>query len=159
MFKSAMASWSKSDLKDLVAYFEEALGWEFNVEEFDDRFKMQKYVYFAREYGLDVPYEYNIYRHGPYSPALAEDYYEISGTGDADRGAGMFDSDSFERLVKDRGNDWLEIAATIQQMERNFKAFKPPKDTPEKIIKRVANMKEEPEEKVKHIYEELHDAL
>lgn len=154
-----MTSWSTSDLNDLVAYFEEALDWEFDVEEFKDRFRMQKYVYFAREYGLDVPYEYNIYRHGPYSPQLAEDYYEINGEGDSKKGSASWDTDSFEQFVRNREDDWLEVAATIRKMERNFQVFKPSKDKTSEIIKRVSNMKEIPEERVRHIYEELHDAL
>lgn len=154
-----MTSWSASDLEDLVAYFEDVLNWEFNLDEFDDRFRLQKYVYFARAFGLDVPYEYNIYRYGPYSPTLAEDYYEISSGGNSNRVFENFDAKEFEELVNNRENDWLEIAATIHKMERNFETFKSSKDTTDKIIKRVSNMKEAPEEKVRHIYEELHDTL
>lgn len=153
-----MTSWSESDLEDLVAYFEEALDWEFNVDEFDDRLKMQKLVYFARECGLDAPYNYNIYRHGPYSPALAEDYYEISGSGNRRGGASKIDTTRFEEVVEDRGNEWLEIAATIDKIERKFER-KGVTNVRSEVIERVSNMKEKSEDRVETIYEDLSESL
>lgn len=153
-----MTSWSESDLEDLVAYFEESLGWEFNVDEFDDRLKMQKLVYFARECGLDVPYNYNIYRHGPYSPALAEDYYEISDSGNRRVGASEIDTATFEELVEGRGNEWLEIAATIHKIERKFER-KGVTNVRSEVIERVSNMKEKSEDRVETIYEDLSESL
>lgn len=158
-YASNMASWSFSDLKDTIAYFEEALNWDFDIDDFDDRFRLQKYIYFANECGLDAPYEYNIYRYGPYSPGLAEDYYEISGTGDSNRGREKLDAASFEELVKNRDSDWLEIAATIHKMKRNFETFKTSSDTTTEIIHRVSNMKETKEEEVRRVYRELNNAL
>ena len=153
-----MTPWSESDLKDLIAYFEETLDWEFDVDEFDDRLKLQKLVYFARECGLDAPYNYNIYRYGPYSPSLAEDYYEIASRGNRRVGAAGLDTSKFEEIVGNRGNRWLEIAATIHKIKRKFERTKS-SDVRTKVIKRVSNMKEEPEDRVASIYDELVEPL
>lgn len=108
-----MSSWSEVDLRDLIPTFEAALDWEFDVHQFDDRLKMQKLVYFAKNHGLDAPYEYNLYRYGPYSPSLARDYYEIWRPGDACRGADLLDTKSFVNILPSSENSELEIAATI----------------------------------------------
>ncbi len=49
----------------------------FNPENPTHRMKLQKYVFIAKFLGLNVPYEYNMYMHGPYSRKLAEDYYKL----------------------------------------------------------------------------------
>lgn len=153
-----MTTWSDSDLEDLVAYFEDVLDWEFDVNDFDDRFRMQKFVYFARECGLSIPYEYNIYRYGPYSPALAKDYYELSGTGNPAAIDDTIDKDLFEELVRNRDNGWLEVAATIHKLRPKLEIISSG-DTRSEVIERVSNMKEEPEEHVAEVYEELDSLL
>lgn len=154
-----MGTWSNSDLDDLCAYFEEALDWEFDVEEFDDRLKMQKLVYFAREFGLDVPYNYNIYRYGPYSPSLADDYYNLSNSGSPKEGAKGIATTEFEELVNNRENGWLEVAATIHKIRGRFEGMGPDEDVRRKVVKRVSNMKEKPEDEVDSIYSDLENSL
>lgn len=42
-----------------------------------NRLKLQKYVYLAQTYlDNEFGYEYNMYNNGPYSPELANHYYE-----------------------------------------------------------------------------------
>ncbi len=47
-------------------------------EHFNNRLKIQKYVYLVKYYGLDMNYDYNTYLHGPYSQQLAWDYYSLA---------------------------------------------------------------------------------
>ncbi|MGC9108605.1 MAG: hypothetical protein ACP5IE_10520, partial [Infirmifilum sp.] len=45
---------------------------------FDDRLRLQKYVFIMEKLNLDLGYSFNMYLRGPYSPALAIDYYNYS---------------------------------------------------------------------------------
>ena len=88
---------------------------------FENRLKLQKYVYIAQRWGLELPYTHSMYLYGPYSRTLTDDYYEIAENPDLYDGAPRdlppeFDREGFLRSVE---NDqrWLEIAATL--IERN----------------------------------------
>ena len=61
-------------LRAFVSFLEKELGCEFKFHEsFEDRLKIQKYVYLADRYGLKSGYDFDMYLHGPYSTQLAED--------------------------------------------------------------------------------------
>ncbi|MGC9107083.1 MAG: hypothetical protein ACP5IE_02690 [Infirmifilum sp.] len=45
---------------------------------FDDRLRLQKYVFIMEKLNLNLGYSFNQYLRGPYSPALAMDYYNNS---------------------------------------------------------------------------------
>src|SRR5438093_6033861 len=48
---------------------------------FSERLILQKTVYLLKEgFGIPLPYEFNWYVHGPYSPRLARDAYELAQT-------------------------------------------------------------------------------
>jgi len=42
----------------------------FDIDQFDDRLRLQKIVFLARKLGHDLGYSYNWYARGPYSPSL-----------------------------------------------------------------------------------------
>jgi uncharacterized protein YwgA len=42
---------------------------------FKTRFILQKTAYISKSIGIDLPYSFNLYIHGPYCPALALEYY------------------------------------------------------------------------------------
>lgn len=48
----------------------------------DARVKIQKIVYFLKQLGFGFDYEFDQYYHGPYSQALANDYYTLAGLGE-----------------------------------------------------------------------------
>jgi len=52
------------------------LGIEADLDSHDSRLQMQKSIYLAQAAGLDLGYRFNWYVRGPYSPNLADDYYE-----------------------------------------------------------------------------------
>lgn len=94
-----------------------------NENGFINRLKLQKYVYLAQTtMHNNFGYEYNIYRNGPYSPSLANYYYEeldlsrIS-SDVKDNNWNKEDNKNFAvkflTLFKDKEPEWLEVAATL----------------------------------------------
>ena len=88
---------------------------------FINRLKLQKYVFFAQtSLRNNFGYEYDIYRNGPYSPGLANFYYE-----ELDPNRITFDvkgkkwindkvfAERFLTLFRNKEPDWLEVAATL----------------------------------------------
>ena len=85
-----------------------------------NRLKLQKYVYLAQtSLKNNFGYEYNMYNNGPYSPELANYYYEKMGsgkflnTGAHGRTIDNAFSARFMELFKDKDANWLEVAATL----------------------------------------------
>lgn len=88
---------------------------------FINRLKLQKYVFLAQtSLRNDFGYKYDIYRNGPYSPELANYYYEEFDpkriTSDINEKKWTDDSvftDRFLTLFKDKEPEWLEVATTL----------------------------------------------
>ena len=86
-----------------------------------NRLKLQKYVYLAQtSLKNNFGYEYNIYNNGPYSPELANYYYEKmdlqAAALDLNKTEWTFDNDFSQRfleLFKDKDVNWLEVATTL----------------------------------------------
>jgi uncharacterized protein YwgA len=99
-------------LAAFISFLKKELGYEFKIhEKFEDRLKLQKYVFIADHFGLNSGYDFSMYVRGPYSPELAEDYYrrlDVESTLPPE-----FRSQDFINLVKDKDVKWLEIAATV----------------------------------------------
>ena len=117
-------------LEGFMAYLEMNRLVEFdtkNEDEYDFRSanRLQWYVLLAKRFGLDMDYEYDMYFDGPQSRALMSDYtkYMESHVGRLDgkmvtaqvviRLSKSFQSEEFLDFVKDRDDDWLEIATTL----------------------------------------------
>jgi uncharacterized protein YwgA len=83
---------------------------DFDPEDFDSRLRLQKYVFIARKFGLNLGYNFSMYIRGPYSPDLADDYYSLPSETEP---LPEFDKEGFLNLVKDKDSDWLEASATI----------------------------------------------
>jgi len=107
---------------------------EFRISEFDNRIRLQKYVFFALLFGVRLKkYNFSLYLRGPYSSELADDYYDL------EKQNPQFENinplvlpENFVSLVKDRRTSWLEIASTMTYFinkekytkEETFKALK-----------------------------------
>ena len=86
-----------------------------------NRLKLQKYVYLAQTYlNNDFGYEFSIYNNGPYSPELANYYYEKLDTSGIDADIIKKDwklNSSFTKrfldLFKDKELEWLIITSTL----------------------------------------------
>lgn len=49
-----------------------------NISTLNNRIKCQKMIYLSSRLGISPRYFFNLYIHGPYSPDLASDLYELS---------------------------------------------------------------------------------
>ena len=86
-----------------------------------NRLKLQKYVYLAQTcLKNDLGFEYSMYNNGPYSPELANYYYEKIdvNTMSVDVKSGNWNYDKiftakFLELFGDKEPQWLEVASTI----------------------------------------------
>jgi uncharacterized protein YwgA len=86
-----------------------------------NRLKSQKYVYLAQTcLKKDFGYEFSIYNNGPYSPELANYYYENMDidriTNDIKEKNWNWDSDFTKRfltLFKEKELEWLIISSTL----------------------------------------------
>ncbi len=92
----------------------------FNLDSFDNRLKLQKFVFILRSQGIDFGYEFNLYLRGPYSLDLTRDAFHIDNWNNIQKV--RFDHDTQEsdfQQILDKLEpykndvDWLEIAATL----------------------------------------------
>ncbi len=62
---------------NLIFAVSKALGRKLNRSRFNDRLMMQKGCYILNSWGYGPFYNFSLYIRGPYSPELADDYYEM----------------------------------------------------------------------------------
>ena len=121
----------------------------FGDKGFETRFKVQKYAYLARRCGLEHAYKYNMYRHGPYSPGLAQVYYDMTKHPEPDEALpDSFDKKRFLHIAKGKSNPWLEIATTLLDQRPDL--------TRAELVEHVAIIKNRhSEEYIKSVLDEL----
>lgn len=100
-------------LAGFIRWLEERGLFRFDVSSFNSRLRVQKYVFIARFFGLDLGYNFSLYIRGPYSPDLARDYYRIDVGAVEPWVPRGFRSKEFLDLVGGRDERWLELASTI----------------------------------------------
>lgn len=109
-----------------------ALGITPEIDDVGARKTIQKAVYLAQRHALDLGYRYGWYKMGPYSPSLAEDYYELA------RSRAVGEKTNGHRLPEKRAQalhalrslfkppsgfqfsqeDWLELLASADYLRR-----------------------------------------
>lgn len=77
------------------------------------KIRIQKFVFLAKYFGWNNSYSYNLYRHGPYSPVLADDYYSKDLFEYTPLKINDFNFDSFKSFIKGKTIQYLESATTI----------------------------------------------
>ncbi|RLI89817.1 MAG: hypothetical protein DRO98_00275 [Archaeoglobales archaeon] len=112
-----------SKLAKFVNLLREAKIHKFNINSFESRVRLQKYVYIAKEiFGMKFDYPFNLYLRGPYSSALADDYYKLPEF-QGDLSKVRYDKNKFEKFkefVKGKTPAELEVIATAHFVwERN----------------------------------------
>ena len=118
-------------LAQFIKYLEENKLLKFKIlgnteAHFKNRFKIQKYVFLAKYYGLNLPFKHDMYLYGPYSRSLIEKSYELANNSEKlykpvkPLPKTSFDDEGFIHLVKDKNNDWLEIATTLIDRNRTI---------------------------------------
>jgi hypothetical protein len=104
----------------------EGLGVEASVDDFDKRLMMQKAVYLGQRLGVDLGYRFSWYRRGPYSSALADDYFRLCSAGEQSADDRKLHPKVAERLEaaqrllvpKDEMEppDWAELVASLDYL-------------------------------------------
>ncbi len=113
------------------------------MSDFDSRFKVQKYTYFAIRFGLDLDFDFNLYKRGPYSPSLTAAAFSVVGENNTYPGTQLTDKEK-EIIQKTRNfvegltQRDLEIMTTLdylyhigcgdgsrEAIERRLKQLKP----------------------------------
>ena len=122
------------ELKSFVKYLEDCNIFKFKVNIFNNRLKLQKYVFLARKYGFNLSYSYNLYIHGPYSPQLAEDYYTLGESAIEPEKITM--EEGFIKLIKKKSDWWLELASTVVMISERYRDM-----GDEMMVKLVRNSK------------------
>jgi hypothetical protein len=84
----------------------EVLDVPLDIDSKDGRLRMQKSIYLSQLAGLNLGYSFNWYINGPYSSALADDYYE------AKRGVDEDSVKQFKRIVEPKLNEIKAILET-----------------------------------------------
>ena len=128
-------------LASFVSFLEDSQLIDFNVIQDEDdngfvnRLRMQKYVYLAKYYGLDLGYSYTMYRYGPYSPDLTSAYYNLAESDYTIQDLPTtFKAPEFVNLVGDKDENWLEIATTLLHQAKKI-------PDREALVKRVESIK------------------
>ncbi|TRZ53105.1 MAG: hypothetical protein D4S01_01830 [Dehalococcoidia bacterium] len=118
---------SLTKLLSFVKFLESKADFRFDVEKFEHRLMLQKYVYIAKFFGLNLGYPYSIYLRGPYSSALADDYYELAGKktidyeGFNEKELGGLNAKKLLEVIEGKNSEWLEIAATILSVHNRYR--------------------------------------
>lgn len=80
--------------------------------DFNFRFRIQKFVFLAKYFGWDNSYEYTLYPRGPYSSALADDYYcedILNKSSEIE----CFNQKAFKEFIESKSEYGLEASSTI----------------------------------------------
>ena len=134
-------------------------GYEFSMERFSDRLKLQKLVYLLQAFGVYLGYDFSWYLRGPYCSLLAhngfslQEIYDMIPAGIKLRS--RRDRDNFTRFlrfVKDKKIDDLEIAASLHYLKKVHGG----QISDEGIIKRVTKKRDSfTREQVDGIWKEM----
>ncbi len=91
-----------------------------SMEKFDDKLEVQKIVFLAQEYGIDLGYSFEWYIRGPYCKQVSKDAHIIldSNQNTTSPNEANLDEEKihgFKELLKPHLDDteWLEIAASL----------------------------------------------
>ena len=122
------------ELKSFIKYLEDCNIFKFKVNIFNNRLKLQKYVFLARKYGFNLRYSYNLYIHGPYSPQLADDYYALGESAIEPEKITL--DEGFIKLIRKKSEWWLELASTVVTVSERYKGMED-----KTIIKLMRNSK------------------
>ena len=135
----------RKKLARIVNSIRRKVGFDFKVNYFNNRLKLQKYVFLLRRYGVDLGYSYSYYIRGPYSPELADDYYNLPKIdGETEL------PEDFLKLIKNKSERWLELASSLVMVFEKY-----PDISEEDAIKIVAGSKLENPRKLRKILKEL----
>lgn len=109
---------------------------DFSMDAFNDRLRLQKFIYLLQAHDIYLGYDYSWYLRGPYCTALAtdgfmlEEFYDMMPDGKQSKSEGFASSvmrerfKKFSNFVKDKltNVDFLEVAASLHFLLSTGKA-------------------------------------
>ena len=148
-------------LLPFMKFLEKEAGFKFDIEKFEHRLMLQKYVFISKFLGFNHGYLHSIYLRGPYSPALADDYYKLadyysSYKGDYKKELKGFNTENFLKVIEGKDAKWLEIAATILSVYDRYQKKFHGDELIEKVISTSCDIKSATDiKKIHRVFEEL----
>jgi len=148
-------------LLPFMKFLEREAGFDFDIEKFEHRLMLQKYVFISKFFGFNLGYSYSIYLRGPYSPALADDYYKLadfysSYDEDYTKELGGLNTEKFLKVIEGKEGKWLEIAATILSVYESYRIKYWGAELIERVISTSCDIKSATEaEKIYYVFDEL----
>ncbi|MEA2052950.1 MAG: hypothetical protein U9O90_09055 [Euryarchaeota archaeon] len=148
-------------LLPFMKFLEREAGFGFDIEKFEHRLMLQKYVFISKFFGFNHGYSYSIYLRGPYSPALADDYYKLaefysSYDEDYTKELGGLNTEKFMKVIEGKDGKWLEIAATILSVYDTYRKKFGGAELKKRVISTSCDIKSATEpEKIHQVFEEL----
>ncbi len=148
-------------LLPFMKFLEKEAGFRFDIEKFEHRLMLQKYVLIAKFLGLNLGYLHSIYLKGPYSPALADDYYKLADSyslykGDYIKELKGLNIEKFLNVVEGKDAKWLEIAATILSVYDRYRKKFHGAELIEKVVSTSCDIKSATDvKKIHRVCEEL----
>ncbi|HDD57410.1 MAG TPA: hypothetical protein ENF43_02715 [Thermoplasmatales archaeon] len=140
---------------------------DFDVDKFDSRIRLQKYVYIAKNFfDIDLGYNFGLYIRGPYSTDLADDYYSIGEIPSNELPDSLIDMKKFEKFrefIKEYNEIRdLETITTIHFLNEVNKHLVLYSDASREmlksfIIERTSELKKLNKKKVEELYDMLLD--
>jgi uncharacterized protein YwgA len=148
-------------LLPFMKFLEREAGFGFDIEKFEHRLMLQKYVFISKFFGFNHGYSYSIYLRGPYSPALADDYYKLadfysSYDEDYTKELGGLNTEKFLKVIAGKDGKWLEIAATILSVYESYRIKFKGAELRERVISTSCDIKSATEAgKIYYVFDEL----
>ncbi len=150
-------------LLPFIKFLEKEAGFRFDIEKFEYRLMLQKYVFISKFFGFNHGYPYSLYIRGPYSSTLADDYYKykLADTyslygGDYTKELGGFNAKKFIEVIEGKDGKWLEIAATILSVYDRYREKFHGDELIEKVISTSCDIKSATDvKKIHRVFEEL----
>ncbi len=113
----------ENNLANFVAFLKDEMKFDFESIKYnlDTRIHLQKYVFFAPFFDWRLGYEdtFSLYHYGPYSPALAHDYFKLLTLEETKQEYNLpanFKKELFKMTLNNRDTRWLELAATAKSI-------------------------------------------
>lgn len=144
-----------------LRFLNEKIGFKFEVNNFDHRLKLQKYVFISKFLGMNFKkYTYSIYLRGPYSRSLADDYYHLEpnliSDEEYEKYLSGFKKEKFVEVVNGKDERWLEITATLLSVYKDYKRIFKGDELEKRIIETTSSIKSTASiREIKLIFEEL----
>lgn len=138
---------SLTKLRSFVKFLECEADFGFDATRFEHRLMLQKYIYIAKFFGLNLGYPYGIYLRGPYSSALADDYYKLAEKehmvyeSDYKKDLGGLNAKKLLDVIEGKNSEWLEIAATILSVYNRYRMRYFGDDLEDKVLSTSCDIK------------------